>query len=143
MTDHPLLAQEKAKGIKRTQHKEHKDFSGKKKIAIVVGVNSYRWDGGLGRLSFAESDADSIGRLLEIQQYEVRRLSGRAATKDRILEEIRSISGLPQDTPEMLLFYFSGHGFSDSVGATDKSDEKASYLGHLWNRLARSSRHSL
>lgn len=77
-----------------------------KRLAIVVGINEYAHD----PLRFAVNDASEMNVMLGLPEYQftTRLLLNEEATRTAILTEFDKARA---DPPEILLFYFSGHGY--------------------------------
>jgi uncharacterized caspase-like protein len=103
------------------------------KIALTIGINEYQ-DSDIRRLSGAENDARELFELLSskpngfVEDKNRYLLLGARATQRNILKQISEI--FRQDESfDLALFYFSGHGFVDknkhlylSTYDTDKKD---------------------
>jgi serine/threonine protein kinase len=76
------------------------------RLAIVVGINEYHHD----PLRFAVNDASEIASILSQPEYrfDTRVLLNEEVTRTAILTEFDNARA---DPPEILLFYFSGHGY--------------------------------
>lgn len=80
--------------------------------ALVVGINSYPG----AELRCCINDADEISAMLQSPEYgfEVITLLDNAVTRNGLLEELTELFRDAQE--ERVLFYFSGHGFSNKIG---------------------------
>lgn len=93
----------------------------KKRKALIVGVNSYD-DAEIHDLQGAETDAKELYERLcnpEIGNFEIEPhhfLVGPQATCEGIRTAISELLLLDQDHCELVLLYFSGHGFVDGYG---------------------------
>lgn len=94
---------------------ESQQFASGNKVAVVVGVNNYSRGSGLKTLKYAVSDANIIRNVLQNRHgYTVRHLPNADGNKDNILAAIANAGALLRNKQGTLVFYFSGHGFSDS-----------------------------
>jgi hypothetical protein len=115
------------------------DNQDNKKIALVIGIDRYI-DNEIPILSGAENDAKELFELLtsEIGGFEQDEtkylLYGERARQRNILERISDIFR-EDDTLEIALLYFSGHGFVDKRGdlylATYDISKKDPYIGGI------------
>ncbi|GAA5071653.1 protein kinase domain-containing protein [Nocardia iowensis] len=78
-----------------------------KKRAIIVGVNEHPTD----PLVYPTKDANDIATLLSMRElnFEVTVLLEHEATRSAVLD---TFGELRREPPDVLLFYFSGHGFT-------------------------------
>ncbi len=84
------------------------------KVAVLVGVNRYPAQGNLPHLSFATEDARQLGGTLDRLGYQVEILLDRHATRQELLRRLSRLAIRFQERDGLLLFFFSGHGFSTS-----------------------------
>ena len=85
------------------------------KVAVVVGVGNYPKLNGLAKLQFAARDAEAVARRLERYGYSVNLLRDEQANWGTVNNALKLASSVVDDDGT-LLFYFSGHGFSDESG---------------------------
>jgi hypothetical protein len=91
-------------------------------LAVVVGVNDY--GEGLQDLQYAINDAEAISELL-VREFgfdssNVRLLTGRAATKQAILQTLDQwVASRKPTKRDSLLFFFSGHGEERLLAGSD------------------------
>lgn len=83
--------------------------------ALVVGIDQYA---GVGApdLTCCVNDADSVATMLEFEEYDfdvVRLLDGEATTA----AIYRTLLNIRAHAPEVMLFYFSGHGMTTELGS--------------------------
>jgi hypothetical protein len=64
-------------------------------------------------LQFAEADPQAMAALLEDQGFAVTPLIGPAATRENIIDSLRTQSRLARASEDLLVFYFAGHGGPD------------------------------
>ena len=86
------------------------------KTAVVVGIDKYdtwRWR----ELSCCTNDATQVAHILKMPEYgfKVNLLLDKEATKTEIL---RALMEARKANPELLLFYFAGHGASTELDAS-------------------------
>jgi uncharacterized caspase-like protein len=81
-----------------------------RRVALLVGVNTYPNDRELTPLQYAESDARAMARQLEACGFEVILLLGPEATEAAVSSAIRRYGQLGGS---LFLFYFAGHGQLD------------------------------
>jgi len=77
--------------------------------AVVIGINVYR-DKEIKRLTYAEADAEALGKELENQGFKVIPLIGEKATAGRIRELLGDELPLQVKPPDRVLIFFAGHG---------------------------------
>ena len=85
------------------------------RLAIVIGINHYA-DHNILALKGAKNDAEEICEILgnkEIGNFSVRRLIGEEATAFKIRKAISEVFWDNKAFYDLVLFYFSGHGFID------------------------------
>jgi hypothetical protein len=85
------------------------------RLAIVIGINQYS-DPNIIGLKGAQNDAEEICDILrnkEIGNFSVRKLVGETATSYEIRRAISDVFWDNQSFYDLVLFYFSGHGFVD------------------------------
>lgn len=92
-----------------------------KRYALCVGINTYSNLPPNSQLSYARSDAESIAEVLQDPARGsfdlVKLLVDEQATKSAILQAFDELTqGQGLDREDMLLFFFSGHGFLDKQG---------------------------
>lgn len=120
-----LLAQSqpagiKAKGMTVATESDIKAWQSSKRVALVVGVNGYQT---LSRLNFAVGDStkmklslDQVGhfdKIILLNDEVGEKQKEFLPTKLNIEREYNS---LLKEKPNMILFYFSGHGFMNNAG---------------------------
>ena len=108
------LAMTKEKAFSRVDVVAHQSFEAEEKVALVVGVGDYPTHSGLGRLNYADDDAQVIGRQLELLGYRVKVLRNAEATKGAILNLLNQLGQVLDPGEGTFLFYFSGHGFAQN-----------------------------
>jgi serine/threonine protein kinase len=83
-----------------------------RKIALVVGINSYPWQ----PLEVCVNDAHEMMATLSMPEYgfDVFPLIDQDATRKKLLESLNSFFRTPADT---YLLYFTGHGLANDLGA--------------------------
>ncbi len=88
--------------------------------AIMVGIKNYAT---VGDLSYCDKDVEDLSALLSANGFEIDDpLIDGEATKDAILNAIRSSGSYPADS--IILFYFSGHG----ERTADPDGEETAYI---------------
>lgn len=86
-------------------------ISDQKSDAIIVGVNEYTESSGLNKLKFAESDANELAKVLEVNfDYDVKLFTGEKATRENIFSELAKLG--KRKTGSKFIFFFAGHGQS-------------------------------
>jgi hypothetical protein len=88
------------------------------KRAVIVGINEYRKDAGIPSLSGAVRDAEEVRDALKRGNFKVDHfLTDGKATCDAIREAISDLLWAnKEETCDIALFYFSGHGRRDHLG---------------------------
>ena len=84
--------------------------------AVVIGVKDYqnsKWK----NLVNAENDAIAMGELLEKQGFKVKKFLSKSATKSNITTYLEDFLAHRLKADDRLLFYFSGHGSTNKIGA--------------------------
>lgn len=77
-------------------------------FALLIGINEYPQDSGLGSLKFAENDANKLAEVLENKcGFTTKTLIGSEATHSNIKKCVEQIEHGDGDT---FVFYFAGHG---------------------------------
>lgn len=91
-----------------------------KKIALLIGVNDYA-DPSISDLHFAQNDVEQLGLTLEAQGFKTMRLTTAAGpnslsypSRDSVKMALAGLS-VQLSADDTFLFFFSGHGFSDST----------------------------
>jgi formylglycine-generating enzyme required for sulfatase activity len=92
---------------------QRESFETQTKMAVVVGVGEYGQGSGLNSLKYSVRDAQALTDELHRQGYAVRLLLDSRATSDFILQAIADAAKTLQPNEGTILFFFSGHGFSD------------------------------
>src|SRR4051794_25522442 len=94
--------------------------------ALLIGIDRYDLTANPVRsvrpLQGAVSDARAMARLLEKQQFEVRLLLDRDATRDGILTAVRAFAGDARPG-DIRVLYYSGHGAQVRNDASDEPDK--------------------
>ncbi|MGD2185286.1 MAG: caspase family protein [Desulfobacterales bacterium] len=89
-----------------------------KSVAVVIGINDYeKWPG----LEFAIADANAVKAALENSGFdEIIMILDKEATQRRILTEL--FDNLPKtvDRNDRVLFYFAGHGQTETLSGGGK-----------------------
>ena len=129
------------KGIQIVSEEDQKNWSGSKRVALIVGVSSYPLGSGLSRLNFGASDSQKMASVLhDVGRFdEVVLLNDEIGISNPALSPkkeniIRERDRLLAMNPHLFLFYFSGHGFElkgdnvvtpiDTVMGKDKEEPK-------------------
>ena len=110
----------KTKGMSIATDADIKAWQNSKRVALVVGVNGYQT---LSRLNFAVGDSTKMKLSLD----QVGHFDKIVLLNDEIGEKKkeflptkvnieREYSNLLKEKPNMILFYFSGHGFMNNAG---------------------------
>ncbi|HEX5185652.1 MAG TPA: caspase family protein, partial [Nitrososphaeraceae archaeon] len=108
-----------------------------KRAAIIIGINSYEDE--IDPLSGAENDAKELFKLLTsdkggFESNDNYLLLGKSATQRNIIERVAEIFR-NDDQYELVIFYFSGHGFVDRKGdlylSTYDVEKKDPYIGGI------------
>jgi formylglycine-generating enzyme required for sulfatase activity len=93
-------------------------FTKTEKVALLVGVEVYHPDTGLGRLQYsATTDLDGLEAELTEQRYYVLKLRNEEARRPKIRDKLRELGDKVKGDGGTILFYFSGHGGMGSDGA--------------------------
>ena len=100
------------KRVAQVPREQVESFERGDKVAVVVGVGAYPDLGGLSSLSYAAKDADALASKLESKGYVVKLLKDEDATWGTVRMALNLAVDLVAEDGT-LLFYFSGHGFSD------------------------------
>lgn len=96
------------------QQKVRAAFTGQRRIAVLVGINSFddsRWN----RLKYAEKDANDMATVLNDTRYgnfdKVITLTGsRETTKSEIMSTLNDLSFYNSSQSDTVIFYISTHG---------------------------------
>jgi tetratricopeptide (TPR) repeat protein len=107
-----LFAQQ-AKRIGRVPEAQRQTFEKQAKVAVLAGVGHYPSRSGLSELRFPARDVDLLGAELEKQGYRVVALKEQEAVKGSIVQALKDAAGMVEKEQGTILFFFSGHGFSD------------------------------
>jgi TolB-like protein len=131
------------------EHRDISDYTTETLIpryhAIVIGINHYEIKGPAGwdSLRTAEQDAQAVAQELESRyQFQVTRLLGSDATRERIMAELDQLAtASPQDA---FVIYFAGHGNYDEnldegfwipVDARASIDGRPAREDWIWNAV--------
>lgn len=94
-----------------------------RKFAILVGIDTYQHDEALARLGLAEADTKDLGATLQARGYEVALmlpgLGGDRGVSPLLPKDVLDqVEGMAKrsEAADTVLFYYSGHGFSDPAG---------------------------
>lgn len=90
------------------------------KYVVVIGVSDYQH---INDLRLPESDAKAIAKLYRTKTDNVILITGKYATRDRILSALKSQFGRAGSADE-IIFSFSGHGFRGGICPYDMKDER-------------------
>lgn len=89
---------------------------------VAVGISDYRT---INDLTLPEQDTKDIARLYKTKTKNVILLTGRYATKTRILKSLRDqFSRAKED--DMIVFSFSGHGYQGGICPYDMTMQQSS-----------------
>ena len=89
-------------------------------LAVVIGIDRYP-DPTWKDLQYARKGAVAVADLLRRKGFEVRELLDEAATKHRILSALTDTARrLESDGRDRVLIYFAGHGYTESIGGSDR-----------------------
>lgn len=91
-----------------------------KTYVLAVGINDYKH---IPDLRYCEADVDSFALVMKAQKAEVFIIQGKMATKSNILLSLRTIADLV-DNGDMLVFFFSGHGYRGGFCPYDIKDSR-------------------
>ena len=106
------VSPEKPVKLKRINELTHESGKLGKYKALIIGINDYK-DPMIPDLETATNDATEIAGVLKNRYgFDVKLLLGRAATKDVIYRELRSLTGSTKPNDSVLI-YFAGHGDLD------------------------------
>lgn len=109
-----------------------------KVYALCVGIDRYTAPGATP-LHFAQRDAKSVSLLLAgSRNSSVYTLMGRNATKANILKALKSIAAKAK-AGDTLVFYYSGHGTSGAVVASDSRTYEGLVMYTEISRIFKSS----
>ena len=111
----PSSAETQKKTFTRVDVEEQQRFNQEEKVALVVGVGDYPKHSGLSRLNYADDDARVISDQLKQLGYRVKVLVNAEATKGAVLNLLEQFGQILDKDQGTLLFYFSGHGFSQDA----------------------------
>lgn len=89
---------------------------------VAVGISDYK---NISDLRLPEQDAKDIAKLYKTKTKHVILLTGRYATKARILQSLRD-QFARADEDDMIVFSFSGHGYQGGVCPYDMSRDQSS-----------------
>lgn len=89
-------------------------FKKEAKVAVIAAVGRYD---ALTPLQYTIADAQDLAAELRRHGYDVHLLINNEATNDNIRRKLAQMSSLIDREQGTLLFYFSGHGFSNEKGA--------------------------
>ena len=118
----PLHTQDK--DVEAIKHIDGADRAGKKKYAVIVGVNNYQDDNTYNDLRFADNDARTIANILSEDNgglFKVTLLTtdqeepSRQPTRNNILNALDRIISFAREG-DTILFFYSGHGTRDQSG---------------------------
>ena len=109
-----ITAQTRDMRIQRVDPTVQKAFQKSVKVALLVGINTYPDGSGVTPLRFAVQDVAAIAEVLEDQGYLVRKLTDSSATRAMIRSNIKDLTAALDPADGTFLFYFGGHGFSQS-----------------------------
>lgn len=87
-------------------------------FVLSIGVSSYQ--NSENNLSQTTKDAKQFKAVMENHTKDITILTSRYANKDNVLEKLRAISNRAQKG-DMIIFYFSGHGYPGGVVAYDNT----------------------
>lgn len=93
---------------------------------VSVGISNYQT---ISDLTLPEKDAKSIAELYKTQTKNVILITGRYATKARILKSLKDQFSRAKEQ-DMIVFAFSGHGYSGGICPYDMSAKDGSGLSY-------------
>ncbi|MEE2730749.1 MAG: caspase family protein [Pseudomonadota bacterium] len=85
--------------------------------AIVIGIGNYQHSERWHQLKNNENDADEMAKILEDRGFQVRIFKGEDATKSNIESHMEDYLALNMGVNDRLVFYFSGHGETQTIGS--------------------------
>lgn len=88
---------------------------------VAVGISDYE---NISDLRLPEQDAKDIAELYKIKTRHVILITGRFATKERILKALNDQFSRA-DENDMIVFSFSGHGYQGGICPYDMTNEKS------------------
>ena len=89
---------------------------------VSVGISDYK---NISDLRLPEQDAKAVAKLYKTKTKHVILITGRYATKERILQSLRD-QFARADKDDIIVFSFSGHGYQGGICPYDMSNEKSS-----------------
>ena len=105
----------------------HSWSAGKGDIYVVsVGISDYQ---NISDLVLPEKDAKSISELYKTQTKNVILITGKYATKARILKSLKDQFSRAKEE-DMIVFSFSGHGYPGGICPFDMSANRASGISY-------------
>ena len=108
-----LPAQQRAKRIAPVDPGVRQTFERQPKVAVLAGVGHYPQRSGLGQLRYPARDVDALEAELTRQSYKVVSLKEQEATKGSLIQALHDAGELVDRGSGTVLFFFSGHGFTD------------------------------
>lgn len=108
-----LAAQTREKRIVPVSGDLRENFERQPKIAVLAGVGVYPSRSGLSRLRFPAHDVELLEAELSKQGYKVVALKEQEATRGSVEQALKDAAELVDRGQGTVLFFFSGHGFSD------------------------------
>lgn len=87
---------------------------------VSIGISDYR---SISDLQLPENDAKAIAELYKTKTDNVILITGRYATKERILKSLRDQFSRAK-TEDMIVFSFSGHGYPGGICPYDMSNSE-------------------
>ena len=114
VTSHLCLGQSiREKRVVPVAGQNRQTFERQPKVAVIAGVGEYTQLSGLSRLRYAAHDADRLSQVLKEQGYRVLLLKEEQATRGSIEQALRNTGEFVDQSSATVVFFFSGHGFSD------------------------------
>lgn len=89
---------------------------------VSVGISDYK---NISDLRLPEQDAKAVAKLYKTKTKHVILITGRYATKERILQSLRDQFSRA-DEDDIIVFSFSGHGYQGGICPYDMTNEKSS-----------------
>jgi hypothetical protein len=109
----PLSAQTRQKRIAPVDGNARQNFERQVKVAILGGVGHYPAHSRLTELHYPARDVELLAAELKRQGYTVVSLEEQEATRGAIEQALRDAAQMVDAGAGTVLFFFSGHGFTD------------------------------
>lgn len=94
---------------------DRETFQRERRLALVVGVSDYPRYSGLGRLTYADDDANAVCKELERSGYTTVCITNQDATRASVMNVLRNMADMVEPNHGTMVFYFSGHGFAQGT----------------------------